>query len=143
MAIITKNEIIAAITYWGIRQSPYDFPVNLENALIALSKKIDEKKIFKTPEKKTTNSYLEITDEQITDLIKDLIFNTPEIAIWNVTKIEQDKGITDPNDEKRTVKFAATSRYGAMQVADRDFIDLDALRQNVCGMLYENHSVVS
>jgi hypothetical protein len=135
LAIITKNDILSIMAYCAIRQSPYDFPLNLESALTALAKRIDEKNIFKSPKKKTTGAYLQMDYQKIIELIKDLVFNTPEIAIWNVTKFEQDKGITDPNDEKRTVKFAAVSIDGPLQPEDRDFIDLDALRMNVSGML--------
>lgn len=137
--VISKQDILSSIAYWGIQQSPYAFPDNLQEALISLSARIDKKKIFKTSKKISMDSFLEITEDNLRNLVKDLIFNTSEISIWNITKIEQDKGITDYKDKKRTVKIAATSRYGKMQSEDLSFIDLDALRKNVCNMLWENN----
>lgn len=132
---ISKKDIISTIAYCGISQSPYVFPKNLEKALDALGQRIDKKKIFNSKLEKSIG--LEMIDRNMRLLVKDLIFNTPEIAIWNVTQVEQNVGITDPKDEARTVKFAGTSRYGAMQEQDLSFIDLDALSQNVCKMLCE------
>ena len=134
-AIITKNDILSVMTYWAIRQSPYNFPLNLESALTSLSKKIDELEIFKSPKKKTPGAYRKMDVEEISALIKFLVFEIPEIAIWNVTKLEQDNGITDPNDEKRTIKYSFVSATGSNTSEDRDFIDLDALRGNVTQML--------
>ena len=136
--LITKTDIISAFSYWGVILSPYVFPKNLQEALESLSKRIDKKKIFKCSEKYSMDSFLEVNEGTLMSLVKDLIFNTPEISIWNVTKMEQDKGITDYKDKRRTVKFSATSRYGKMQAEDFSFIDLDALRQNVCNMLWQN-----
>ncbi len=133
--LISKNNIISAIAFFGIKQSPYSFPTNLESALTAVEKRIDEKQLFKSPKKKQNNSYLSISPTEMKSLINDLIFNTPEIAIWNITKFEQDQGFTDPNDKDRPIKLAFTSSDGPMQSEDRDFIDLDALSNNVCGML--------
>ncbi len=132
--VISKHSLIAAIGYCGIRQSPYDFPLNLERALDAVSKRIDSANVFKSTEKKSVGSYLSTTPAEAKKLIHDLVFNTPEIAIWNVTKREQDNGITDPNDEKRTVKYAFCSSDGTSSRQDVDFIDLDALVMNVYGM---------
>lgn len=133
--VITKNDIISAVAYCGIRQSPYLFPKNLEVALKALEKSIDSKKIFESPEKRNSKGYAVLENSEIQKIVEDLIFNTPEIQIWNVTQVEQDNGITRHDDPKRTIKFAATSMAGPLQSQDRDFIDLDALRQNVCGMI--------
>lgn len=135
--IITKFDIISAIAYCGIQQSPHLFPENLDGALIALEKRIDERRIFKSPRKKNdVNIFLEIEQSELMPLIRELIFNTPEISIWNVTKMERETlGITDHKDAKRPVKLSGTSRYGEMQPEDMDFIDLDALSQNVCNMI--------
>ena len=136
--IISKTDIISAIAYWGIRQSPYVFPKNLGNSLHALNKKIDEKDIFKSKDKDKIDSLMEMTEDYIAMLVKDLIFNTPEITLWNITQVEQNNGIIDPEDKARTVHYAGTRRYGAMQSNDKSFIDLHALAQNVCKMLCEN-----
>ena len=137
--LITKADIISAFSYWGIVLSPYVFPKNFQEALEALSKRIDKKKIFKSSEKYSMDSFLEVNRSELMSLLEDLIFNTPEISIWNVTKMEQDKGIKDYKDKRRTIKISVTSRYGKMQSADLEFIDLDALRQNVFKMLWENN----
>lgn len=134
--VVSKDRIISAIAYCGIQQSPYLFPKNLEKALTALGKAIDEKGIFNAEGKNVLDNYKGFEEVELRDLLKNLVFNTPEIQIWNVTQVEQDNGIKLWDDKKRTIKYAATSRYGAMQSEDNDFIDLDALRSNVLGMLY-------
>ncbi len=135
--IITKNEIICAVAYYGIYQCPYNTPDELEKALKALVKRLDSKGIFNSLTKSTIDNHVEFTSKQINSLLEDLIFNTPEIAIWNVSKSERKKGITDPNDPKRTVTFSATSRHGQMQPDDQGFIDLHALQMNVFRMLWD------
>lgn len=134
MAIVTKTNIISAIAYWAIRQSPYDVPQKLEAAIEALSKRIDEKGIFESTEKKSMQSYKEIDGQEIFKLVTDLCHNTPEVAVWNITQYELDKGFTDPNDVNRPVKFGTSSRYDHPK-AHYDFIDLDALARNATNMI--------
>jgi len=133
--VISKNQIIAAIAYWGVIQSPYLFPKNLDAALLAVSNRIDEKHIFKSPKKGDFNSMIQTSEEKICLIINDLINKTPEIAIWNVTQAEQNAGIIDPLDKNRTIKFNAACRMGPMQSDDMSFIDLSALEHNVCKTL--------
>jgi hypothetical protein len=130
--VISKVDILSALSYCSIRQSPYDFPKNLEKALVAASKKLDE--FFGEHEKSSISSYKMVSIKEIRELLKDLVFNIPEISIWNVTQIESDKGITGPNDPKRTVKYSFVGR-GIHTNADEDFIDLDALRRNMENMI--------
>lgn len=132
--IITKSDIISALAAMAIKQSPYTFPRNLQAALGEVGRRIDELGLFKSTEKREYASYLEMQNEHIYTLVNDLIKQTPEVAIWNVTKYEQDMGITDPNDPNRPVKFGFVSRDSGPK-ADFDFIDLDALCRNVVNML--------
>lgn len=134
--VISKKDILSAIAHWGIRQSPYIFPKNLEAALNAVSAAIDNKKIF--PDKgapRGPQDYAEITVEKLDALLEELIHKTPEVNIWNVTQVEQEMGITDPEDEKRTVKFGSADRHGNHQSEDYSFIDLYALHNNVLTLI--------
>ena len=109
------------------------FPKNLEAALEALSKSIDNLGIFKNSEKR--GHYLEVQDDKaFYDLFETLIFDTPEISIWNVTQVEQNNGITKHDDPARKVKFGFVGR-GIHTAEDNDFIDLDALTRNAFSML--------
>lgn len=132
--VITKSAIISALACCAIQQSPYLFPAGLEKALQAVSDRLDGLMLFPSKDKKSINSYLEMPKEHIEVLIKDLIHNTPEVGVWNLTKFELDKGITDPNDPNRPVKFGVASRYDHPK-ADYDFIDIWALERNVCAMV--------
>lgn len=132
--VISKVDILSALSYWGIRQSPYDFPKNLEKALAAASKRLDE--FFGEHDKLSVSSYKVTNVEEIRKVIKDLVFNVPEIAIWNVTQIEIDNGISDPEDPKRTIRYSFAGR-GIKSKADVDFIDLDALRRNMENIIAE------
>ena len=102
--VTSKSEILAAVAYCGVKQSPYAYPKNLIESLAALSKKIDDEKIFESPVKHDYQSYRTFdTYKELDQLIEHLIKSTPEISIWNVTQIEQDNGITNAEDPNRTV----------------------------------------
>ena len=135
--ILSKSDILAALAYCAVKQSPYDFPKNLQVALEKAAEYIDGSKVFESNTKLETKSYKHFTDDELYKFVKDIIFNVKEIALWNVTKIEQDNGITDPEDPNRSVKFSFVSR-NSCPAPDLDFIDLDALHRNVLNMLYSD-----
>ncbi len=135
--IISKNDIISAMSYCAVRQSPYTFPKNLQIALQSLSDKIDEKLIFESSVKQNVKSYKEVDNDQLYNLIKDLVYSTPEIAIWNLTQYELDKGFTDPDDDNRPILGLIVGR-GVNPQPDYDFIDLDALVRNVTNLILNN-----
>lgn len=126
--IVTPNDIISALAYWAIRQSPYWVPKNLQLALEAAQKHIV--KMYDESDKKSIQSYKSRSLKDISSCIKSVIFDVPEIAIWNVTQVEIDNGITDPDDPSRSVRFGMVGR-GITTPEDKDFIDLDALHRNV------------
>lgn len=139
--VVTKSDIIAAIAYCGIRQSPYHYPKNLSEALAVLSVSIDKAHIFDSDKKR--GHYLKVEDfKWFYDVIKKLIFDTPEIAIWNVTQVEINEGITDPEDPRRKVKYGLVGR-GIGIPEGRDFIDLDALARNVYNLIVTDNEVQS
>ena len=105
--VVSFHGIIAAIAYWGIRQSPYTYPKNLTVAMDALEKRMIELNIFKDSEKKSGGSYLSIDTKELEAFLTNLIKHTPEIAMWNITQKELDMGITDAEDDNRPVKWGA------------------------------------
>jgi hypothetical protein len=136
--VISKSDILSAVACCGIEQSPYIFPKNLQDAITALSNKIDAENIFASPIKLSASSYRVFIDEQaVLNLIDHLIKDTPEIAIWNVTQKEQYNGITDARDPQREIKNILISRC-SIPPEDDDFIDLDALVRNILAMLKTN-----
>ncbi len=134
MVTTHKKSILAAIVYWGIQQSPYNCPANLTNALAAVSARLDEKGIFG----EGIESVQSFNYDAVRELVKDLIYNTPEIAIWNISKEEQNAGIADIKDERRANVISGTSRYGNLQESDKSFVDLDALCHNVLKTITES-----
>ena len=128
--VVSKSAILASLAYCAIKQSPYERPANLEAALDAVSKKIDELKLFASDRKQSYDSYNSFTCKELQEIIGAIVHIVPEVAIWNVTKVEQDNGITSPDDPNRSVKMSFVSRFSITD-ADKDFIDLDALSRNV------------
>lgn len=137
--IISRQGIISAIAYWAVFQSPYDHPIGLEKALLAVANKIDQMEAFKSNKKGTLECFEEFTHEELVALLSDLIFHVPEINIWSIAKSEQDKGITDPHDDRREITFSGFTRFGPLQSPDNSFVDLNAMHQNVLEMLWNNH----
>lgn len=132
--IISKNDILSSLAYCAIRQSPYNYPENLLNALQDVSNYLDNMGIFKSTAKHDYDSYLHVNEKYLLNLITQIIKNVLSVSIWNVSKVEQNNGISDPNDTNRTNKHAFVSRY-SYPTPDYDFIDLDALIRNTFNMI--------
>lgn len=137
--VITKSDILSALSFCAIKQSPYNYPHDLTDVLNDVNNYIDSSNFFKTSEKKQTLSYRQVDIELVKNLIKDCIFKT-SASKWNITKVELDNGIEKHDDPKRSVKFAFVDRYGSYQKADNDFIDLDALERNVRYMVLNENA---
>ena len=71
---------------------------------------------------------------EIYKILKSIKDNVPSFGQLNITKVELEAGITDPNDPKRTIKMSIVGR-GIYSPRDRDFIDLDACIGNVYNII--------
>lgn len=131
--IVTTRDILAAFAANIIRQSPYsgveNLPTILEDIRVYLISLgfVDENTV---KDKYDTSLYHTMTTEEIYDILKNIRDNVPTFNMLNITKVELDAGITDPNDEKRSIKMSIVGR-GIYIPRDRDFIDLDACIRNV------------
>lgn len=109
---LMESRFLGAVANNAVRQSPYHRPDNLEVVLDKLHE------LVAPAFNKAPMGVLELTDNQLDDLIKQLR-NIPEYEAWNERK----------NGNDAPMKFI--SRYDGKGNPDDDFIDLDALEMNV------------
>ena len=135
--IVTVRDILAAFARCIVSQSPYpkvdNLPIILEDIrthLISLGF-IDE---LTLKDKYDTSLYVHKDSNEIYKILKSIKDNVPSFGQLNITKVELEAGITDPNDPKRTIKMSIVGR-GIYSPRDRDFIDLDACIGNVYNII--------
>lgn len=135
--VITPRDIIAAFSYCILKQSPYTSVTNLVEILEDIRKELinigypDENAYF---DKYSVHLYLHKSYDDIYKDLEKIRDNVESFKRLNITKFELDKGISDCNDDKRSVKFAVVGR-GIINNRDKDFIDLDACIRNVVNKL--------
>ena len=103
------KEIKGMLAYWGIQQSPYGMPENLDVACREISE------CFET--KADAIGFFETNCRELRDMIRTSIDRCPTILSWNIPK-------------KGDHHIAFSSRYFRPH-PDYDFIDLDALARNM------------
>ncbi len=112
--VILKTDFIAEVIRWGIRQNPFkgqlprsaDVVVEKLNALLPEFIETDNMRAF----------------------VSETIEQIPEIRDWNLSQVEYQNGVK-VDDEKRG-GFVFVSRYDEPK-PEYDFIDIDALKQNI------------
>lgn len=112
-ALIGLKQVLGSFADWAVRQSPYPYPENLEEA-IGLLNAHAEQTFFKD----ATYGFQKCELRELRDWLESFIENTPVVAAWNVPKI--DTG----------AEFRMVDRYSEPK-ADHDFIDLGALAKNI------------
>jgi hypothetical protein len=112
--VILRTTFIAEVIRWGIRQNPF------EGQLPRQAKTVVEKLHALLPE------YIET--DNLRAFVSETIEHIPEIRDWNLSQVERERGVK-VDDESRA-PFVFTSRYDKIK-AEYDFIDLDALKQNI------------
>ncbi len=106
------KEIVGAVIYWAIQQSPYDCPVYIFDAAMVLTGKIQ---MDWNP---GAGGFVEFTCAELrTKLIK-IFDGILTIGTWNIPKTDKE-----------------LRRMGDRPHPDNDFIDLGALARNVAHML--------
>lgn len=106
----SKNDILSGIAKWGVAQSPYHRPANLEVVLDKLNKKLTP--LFK----RNKFNWKKMSYEKIKEFIFKHATSIPEFVAWNEPKLTGWSGyVTGHSDIK----------------PDYDFIDLHALVRNV------------
>lgn len=111
---ILKADFIAEVMKWGIRQNPFKGEMP-RKALVVV-----EKLNALLPEFIETTNMRAFTSETIDQV--------PEILDWNLSQVEREHGVNVSDENRRA--FVFVSRYGG-PTPEYDFIDIDALKQNV------------
>lgn len=109
--IVSKNDIIGGVAKWGVTQSPYHRPQNLETVLDKLDYSIAP--MFKTAKL----GFLSMNYAEIKDFVSLHTRAIPEFMDWN--------------KRRNGREGAGFSSRDSDTPADDDFIDLDALARNV------------
>jgi len=112
--VVLKTDFIAEVIKWGIKQNP--FKGQLPRSTDAIVEKLNTL----LPE------FIETTNMRA--FVSDTIEQVAEILDWNLSQVERERGIK-VDDENRP-SFMFTSRYDQPK-PEHDFIDIDALKQNV------------
>ncbi len=112
--VVLKTDFIAEVIKWGIKQNPFkgQLPRKTEVVMEKLNKLLPE--------------FIETTNMRA--FVSETIEQVPEIRDWNLSQVELERGVK-VDDENRP-SFAFTSRYDQPK-PEYDFIDIDALKQNV------------
>lgn len=112
--LVNERRLLGAVAKWGVEQSPYYRPDNLEVVLDKL-----HSQTIKSWEDGELG-YIDFPDSKsLREFIKDNLRQIPEYVAWNDRK----------NGNSAEYKF--TSIYDTDDNPDDDFIDLDALEANV------------
>jgi len=112
--VVLKITFIAEVIKWGILQNPF------KGQLPRKTEVVMEKLNTLLPE------FIETTNMRA--FVSEIIEQVPEIRDWNLSQVERERGVK-VDDENRP-SFAFTSLYDQIK-PEYDFIDIDALKQNV------------
>jgi hypothetical protein len=110
-----KSTFIAEVVKWGIRQNPFEGKLPRNTDIVV--EKLNALLPTDTIEIRSIRNFVSETIDQI-----------PEIRDWNLSQVEIERGVK-VDDESRA-PFVFTSRYTSIK-AEYDFIDIDALKQNI------------
>ena len=128
--IVTKKDVLAALAYCAIAQSPYDYMKDLLEVLDELGDLI-------TPdfnESLVHFRYKTFKDRYVLeDYLRERFFSIKKIIGWNISDKEKKDGIVEVDDSRRC-GFKAVDIYHESD-PETDFIDLDALIRNVAKMI--------
>lgn len=108
--LFCRKQVVAEVAKWTTRQSPYDFPANLETVCVKLLKLL--------PTGDYGLGYFELQAEDFEKLLLEILLSIPEVLPW-----------TEPKN-KTGIGFIICSAYDKPQ-ADDDCIDIYALVRNV------------
>jgi len=130
--ILTARDITSAFAYCITKGSPHAKVENLSDILEDIRAYLI-KEDFKDENDYTdaynVRLYTHIERDKLHALLARIRDNVPSFNKLNITKVELDNGITDPNDPKRSLKMGFVGRR-ISNPRDHDFIDLDACIRN-------------
>lgn len=127
--LFSKSALLSFLALWGIQQSPYDYPKNLLTVLDKFSELLD--KDF-TQEIETGGLwFMKLARKELYTFIDKRLMSIPAFKDWNLSEVERQKGIGVDDPERPS--FVGISRFdiGRERDPDVDFIDLEAVVQNM------------
>ena len=113
--VVLKTSFIAEVVKWGIRQNPFQGQLPRQIDIVV------EKLNALLPE-----LFIDTTD--LRAFVSATIDQVPEILDWNLSQDERKRGIKVDDESRPAFTFA--SRYEQPK-PEYDFIDIDALKQNI------------
>lgn len=111
--LFSVGDIAGAVAMWAVRQSPYEAPENLTEAIKSLTQVLNEQIKFDD-----VFHFAELTYDEIHSILQEHLEKVSVIMQWNEPRSGHD------------APFVTSSRYHTPR-PDDDFIDLDALARNV------------
>lgn len=132
--LLSKKNIIAKTFSWIIEQSPMLEELQLNKLMEVINKSLTP--IFDGLLKEYLGFKQFKTYKQLNEFLDLYIIKLPEVENLNLSKVEREKNI-GVHDNTRA-PFMATSRYFGPK-PEHDFIDLDALRRNICQELWNSY----
>lgn len=131
--LCNSNDILSALAYWAVYQSPYPIPDNLELVLQACITNLEPKFQLRDPKtwlvKLSPNKlgFKRLKNfKKLEEFLSQAILPISYVQLWNERK----------NGNQAPLGF--TSRYDSPE-PDNDFIDLDALIRNIAMTITDTH----
>lgn len=120
--LFSVDDIVSAFAMWAVRQSPYPWPYQLEEACQALAAKLH-------PEWEGADlGFRSLGCMQIEEILDAACKEIPEVLAWNEPKSGHD------------APFVTSSRFHE-PAPDDDFIDLGALFRNTAHSLFAERTI--
>lgn len=113
--IVEFSELLGAVLFWAVRQSPYAHPDDLQGAAEQLAAAFDRE--LEWNENHKNFKYVKLSCYEIRTTLEAVFEKCPAVMAWNEPK------------SKHGHSFVCTSRYGGPD-PDDDIIGLGALARN-------------
>lgn len=129
---VVPDDILAEIIYWGIQQSPFDYPDNIPEILPKLTGMLKLKFITMGIKETGGIRLWKITYKNLRSYLVELVLKMKELQDWNISKIDRDKGIGIDDQRTRFIGKDPDERTPP----EYDFIDIHAVARNVANNIY-------
>lgn len=138
--LVSIKQLVSEVAKCGVSQSPDVIPDDLEYVLRNFHTRLTNNIAFVTAAKDEHNlGFLEIDRPALFDLLDATLKSIPEFEEWNLSHVEKERGVGVHDEDRKG--WVSVSRY--WDIEDKhNFIDLDALIQNVVRACEEEHSTV-
>lgn len=122
--VVLEKSLCGIIARWAVQQTPYTVPEGLEEVLAEVRKRFCADPLG-VKSFGMRHRIIEADREHLHPYISGLLFDQPQVQAWNRPKI----------DDGSTMRFISAGDDEDARDPDRDFIDIDALVQNIASSL--------